>query len=164
MAFNADLATATSLAPQLGTLSGTTTPTSTQATVVWGRAYDQIRMALARVGVSSTVTGSSIAEGYFQRIEMFLASGEILLAKGSIGAGAESTAQQLITVGQAMLAGLAELRPTLLDNGASGSAGTKDSRVDSHWLRAKDPKWDPTPGTGDPPYASTPTFPDDADL
>jgi hypothetical protein len=29
------------MAPQLGTLSGTTTPTSTQATVIWDRAYNE---------------------------------------------------------------------------------------------------------------------------
>lgn len=164
MAFNADLATATSLAPQLGTLSGSTTPTSTQATVIWTRAYDQIRAALARSEMSSTVTSSSVAAGYLQRVEMFLTSGEVLLAKGSIGTGAESTAQQLITSGQVMLAQIADLRQTLIDHGGTASTGTTDSRVSSHWVRAKDPKWDATPGTGDQPFASTPIFDDGSDL
>ena len=164
MAYNSDLATATVMAPQLGTLSGTTTPTSTQATVIWTRSYDRIRMALAQIGISATVTGSSIAEGYLQRCEMFLTSGEVLLAKGSIGTAAESTAKQLINVGESMLSGLIDLRPTLLDNGATGNAGTKDSRVSSHWVRAKDPDWDSTPGGDDVGYASVPIFPDDSDL
>ena len=164
MAFNSDIATATSMAPQLGTLSASTTPTSTQATVVWTRAYDQIRLALAAAGISATVTSSSIAEGYLQRCEMFLTSGAVLLAKGSVGKGAESTAQQLLSIGEAMLGKIEKLRPVLLDNGASGNTGTADDRVSSHWVRAKDPDWDSTPGGDDVGYASVPIFPDDSDL
>lgn len=164
MAYNPDLATATTMAPQLGTLSGTTTPTSTAATVIWGRVYDRVRSALLAAGISTTVTGSTIASGWVQRVEMLLTSGEVLLAKGSIGTGSESTAPTLIKMGEEMLAELPFLRPTLIANGGAASTGPTDARVGSHWLRAKDPKWDATPGEADVPYADTPVFPDGSDL
>jgi hypothetical protein len=164
VAYNADLATATSMAPQLGTLSGSTTPTSTQATVVWTAAYDQVRAAFLANGISTTVTGSSVAEAWAQRAEMYLTSGQVLLAKGSIGVNAESTAPRLIEIGQAMLDSLPAVRMMLIDNGGSEDKGSADSRAGSHWTRAKNPEWDSTPGGPDVPYAATPIFPDGSDL
>ncbi len=164
MAYNADLATATSMAPQLGTLSTSTTPTLAQANVVWARAYDQVRAALLANGISATVTGSSVADGWVQRAEMYLASGQVLLAKGSIGAGAESTAPALIKIGETMLGSLPDIRQMLIDNGGSEDKGSADSRMGSHWTRAKDPEWDSTPGGPDVPYASVPIFDDASDL
>ena len=164
MAYNADLATATSMAPQLGTLSSTTTPTSTQATVIWTRSFDRVRSALLEAGISATVTGSSVAEGWVQRAEMLLTSGEVLL--GSVGVGAESTAPQLIKMGEDMLDKLVEhrTRMMILDNGGSAAAGSKDPRAGSHWTRAKDPDWDADPGGPDVPYAAVPILPDRSDL
>ena len=164
MAYNSDLATATSMAPQLGTLSDTSTPTSTQATAIWAGSYDQVRVALLANGIGDTFTASSIAEGWAQRAEMYLASGEILMAKGSIGVNAESTSQALIDMGQAMLNSLPDIRQVLIDNGGSEVAGGADSRMGSHWTRAKDPEWDSTPGGDDVPYAAVPIFPDGSDL
>lgn len=164
MAYNADLATATSMAPQLGTLSSSTTPTSTQATVVWTAAYDQVRAALLANGISTTVTSSTVAEAWVQRAEMFLTSGQVLLAKGSIGRDAESTAPALIKIGDVMLESLPDVRQMLIDNGGSEDKGTADSRAGSHWTRAKDPDWDSTPGGPDVPYADTPVWPDGSDL
>lgn len=164
MAYNPDLATATSMAPQLGTLSGSTTPTSTAATVIWSRVYDRVQAALLAEGISSTVTGGTIAAGWVQRVEMLLTSGEVLLAKGSIGTGSESTAPTLIKMGEEMLSQLPDLRMTLIANGGAASVGAKDERVGSHWLRAKDPDWDSTPGEADVPYAAVPVFPDGSDL
>ena len=165
MAYNADLATATSMAPQLGTLSSTTTPTSTQATVIWTRAFDRVQAALLAAGLSATVTSATVAEGWVQRAEMFLTSGEVLLAKGSVGVGAESTAPALIDMGQQMLTMIPDnsVRMMLLDNGAAAANGSEDPRMGSHWLRAKDPLWDSTPGGPDVPYASTPIFDDGSD-
>jgi len=164
VAYNSDLATATSMAPQLGTLSDTSTPTSTQATAIWAGSYDQVRVALLANGIGDTFTASSIAEGWAQRAEMYLASGEILMAKGSIGVNAESTSQALIDMGQAMLNSLPDIRQVLIDNGGSEVAGGADSRMGSHWTRAKDPEWDSTPGGDDVPYAAVPIFPDGSDL
>lgn len=164
MAYNADLATASSMAPQLGTLSGSTTPTSTQATVIWTAAYDQVRAALLANGISTTVTASSVAEAWVQRAEMFLTSGQVLLAKGSIGRDAESTAPALIKIGDTMLESLPDVRQMLIDNGGSEDKGTADSRMGSHWTRAKNPEWDSTPGGPDVPYAAVPVWPDGSDL
>ena len=126
MAYNSDLATATSMAPQLGTLTSSTTPTVTQANVIWARAYDQVRAALLANGLSATVTGSSVADGWVQRAEMYLASGQILLAKGSIGVNAESTGPALVKMGETMLGSLPSLRQMLIDNGGSEDKGTVD--------------------------------------
>lgn len=164
MAYNADLATASSMAPQLGTLSSSTTPTSTQATVIWTAAYDQVRAALLANGISTTVTSSTVAEAWVQRAEMFLTSGQVLLAKGSIGRDAESTAPALIKIGDVMLESLPDVRQMLIDNGGSEDKGTADSRMGSHWTRAKDPDWDSTPGGPDVPYAAVPVWPDGSDL
>ena len=164
MAYNSDLATASSLAPQLGTLSSSTTPTSTQATVIWTAAYDQVRAALLANGISTTVTSSTVAEAWVQRAEMFLTSGQVLLAKGSIGRDAESTAPALIQIGDVMLESLPDVRQMLIDNGGSEDKGTADSRMGSHWTRAKDPEWDSTPGGPDVPYAAVPVWPDGSDL
>ena len=164
MAYNSTIADATAMAPQLGTLSGTTTPTSTAATLIWAAAYDRIRLALAQNGLATTFTGASVAEGWAQRVEMLLTSGMTLLAKGSIGSGAESTAQQLVVAAETDLASLADRRMALLAQGATAAPGGLDGRVGSHWLRAGDPDYNDTPGTGDQPYASEPIFADDADL
>lgn len=166
MAYNADLATATSMAPQLGTLSSTTTPTSTQATVIWTRAFERVQSALLAEGISSSVTASSVAAGWVQRAEMLLTSGEVLLAKGSVGVGAESTAPQLIKLGEEMLGLLSDNRTRLMliDNGGAAATGSEDPRVGSHWTRAKDPEWDSDPGGPDVPYAANPIFPDRSDL
>ena len=164
MAYNADIATATSMAPQLGTLSSSSTPTSTQATVIWTAAYNKVRAALLANGISATITGSSVAEAWAQRCEMMLTSGEVLLAKGSIGVNAESTAPALIKMGDTMIESLPTIRIMLLDNGATADNGSTDSRMGSHWTRAKDPDWDSTPGGDDVPYAAVPIFPDNSDL
>ena len=164
MAYNSTIAAATAMAPQLGTLSSSTTPTTAQATVVWEAAYDRIRLALAQAGLASTFTSSSIAAGWSERVEMLLTSGSLLLAKGSIGSGAESTAQSLLAAGEAALVALPEQREALLAQGATGAAGGRDSRMSSHWRRAADPTYNDTPGTGDQPYASEPIFPDNSDL
>lgn len=164
MAYNPDIATATSMAPQLGTLTASTTPTSTQAAVIWARAYDQVRAALLASGISDVVTASTVAAGWVQRAEMYLTSGEVLMAKGSIGVNAESTAPALIKMGETMLASLPDIRQMLIDNGGAEYIGGADSRMGSHWTRAKDPDWDSTPGGDDVPYAAVPVFPDNSDL
>ena len=152
------------MAPQLGTLTSSTTPTVTQANVIWARVYDQVRAALLANGLSATVTASSVAAGWAQRAEMYLASGEVLMAKGSIGVNAESTAPALIKMGETMLGSLPDIRQMLLDNGGSEDVGTADSRMGSHWTRAKSPDWDATPGGTDVPYASVPILDDRSDL
>ncbi|MAH51730.1 hypothetical protein CMI37_38290 [Candidatus Pacearchaeota archaeon] len=164
MAYNADLATATSMAPQLGTLTSSSTPTSTQATVIWTGAYDRVRAALLANGISSSITASTVADAWAQRCEMMITSGEVLLAKGSIGVNAESTAPALLALADSMIESLPTIRIMLLDNGATADKGSTDSRIGSHWTRAKDPDWDPAPGGDDVPYAAVPVWPDNSDL
>lgn len=164
MAYNADLATATSMAPQLGTLSGTTTPTSTQGTVIWGRAYNEVRMAFLQAGISDSFTASSRAEELAQTIEMMLASGLILLAKGSIGSDGKATADELIAQARMLVAQLWDQRTYLLANGASGSLSGPSIFAKSNWTQDSDPNFDYSPGVGDREYAQPPAFQDGDDL
>ena len=163
MAYNADIATATSMAPQLGTLSSSTTPTSTQATVVWGRAYNQVRLAFLRAGVSDSFTGSSRADEYAQEIEMFLASGYILLAKGSIGTQGKATADQLIERANTLMDSIWDMRDFLLSNGGTASLSGVSTFAKSSWTQDSDPDFDYSPGTGDRQYFPPPEFQDDDD-
>lgn len=158
MAYNADLATATSMAPQLGTLTGSTTPTSTQAAVIWGFAYNEVRAAFLKAGLSDAVTGSSRADELAQQAEMLLASGMILLAKGSIGPQAQTTAEDLIVKGRELLSTFWDMRDVLLWNGASASLQRTSDFAKSSWTQDKDPDFNYTPGTGDRPYDPPPVF------
>lgn len=164
MAYNSDLATATSMAPQLGTLSASTTPTLTQGNVAWERSYNEVRLALLAAGVSDTLTGSSIAESFAQTAEMFLTSGNILLAKGSIGADGKATADELLMQGRALLGQIWDQRVYLLANGASASLSGPSIFTKSNWTEDSDPDFDYTPGTGDRQYAIPPEFQDGDDL
>ena len=164
MAYNADIATATSMAPQLGTLSSSTTPTLVQGNVIWVKAYNEVRLAFISAGLGDTFTSSSIAENVAQTAEMFLASGNILLAKGSIGADGKATADQLIARGEALLGQLWGQRTYLLANGASGSLTGPSIWAKSNWTQDSDPDFDYSPGTGDRQYAIPPEFQDGDDL
>ena len=164
MAYNADLATATSMAPQLGTLSGTTTPTSTQATVIWDRAYNEVRMAFLEASLSDSPTAASRADEVAEQAEMMLPSGLVLLAKGSIGQDAKATADELVRLAREILEKLWEKRDYLLANGASASLSGTSIFAKSFWTEDKDPDFDYTPGTGDREYAQPPSFQDGDDL
>jgi len=164
VAYNADIATATSMAPQLGTLSSSTTPTLTQGNVAWNKAYNVVRLGFLKVGLSDSMTGSSRAEELAQESEMFLASGYILLAKGSIGADGKATADELIRRGREILDSLWDMRAILLSNGASASLSGVSIFAKSFWTEDKDPDFDYTPGTGDREYAMPPEFQDGDDL
>lgn len=158
MAYNSDLATATVMAPQLGTLSTTTTPTLAQGNTIWGHAYSEVRAALLRAGLSDTVTASSRAEELAQQAEILLTSGMILLAKGSIGPQSQSTADSLIVRGHELLATLWGLRDVLIGNGASASLPRTSDFAKSSWTQDKNPDFDYSPGTGDRPYDPPPVF------
>ena len=164
MAFNADIATATAWAPQLGTLSGTTTPTSTQAGVIWARAENETKLALLAAGLSATVTASSIAALKAGTIEALLTSGWCLLAKGSVGKDAKSTALDLLREAERVAAGLWGQRDMLLGNGATAAGTPLSVHAASHWTKDLDPDFDETPGTGDRPYAGTPILDEGDDL
>lgn len=164
MAYNADLATATVMAPQLGTLSSSTTPTLAQGNTIWANSYSQVRAAFLRAGLSDTVTASSRAEELAQQAEIFLASGNILLAKGSIGADGKATADELIDHGRALLDSLWDRRDYLLANGASASLSGPSIFAKSNWTEDSDPDFDYTPGTGDRQYAIPPEFQDGDNL
>lgn len=158
MAYNPDIATATSMAPQLGVLSATTTPTATQGNVIWGLAFNEVRLALLRAGLSDVVTAASRAAEMAQTAEMFLASGYILLSKGSIGPQAQSTAEDLITKGRALLDSIWSDRAVLLGQGASGALPGASIFAKSNWTEDSDPDFDYTPGTGDREYDPPPDF------
>ena len=164
MAYNADIATATSMAPQLGTLSATTTPTLTQGNVIWGHAYNEVRLGFLGAGISDSFTASSRAEELAQRAEMMLASGMILLSKGSIGADGKATADELIRLAREILSKLWDRRDYILSNGGSGSLSGTSIFAKSNWTEDSDPDFDYTPGTGDREYAKPPDFQDGDDL
>lgn len=164
MAYNSDLATATVMAPQLGTLSASTTPTLSQGNTIWAHAYSQVRLAFLGAGLSDAVTASSRAEEFAQQAEIFLASGNILLAKGSIGADGKATADELIAHGHGLLATVWDRRVYLLANGASSSTAGPSIWAKSNWTQDSDPDFDYTAGTGDRQYAIPPEFQDGDDL
>lgn len=158
MAYNSDLATATVMAPQLGTLSTTTTPTLAQGNTIWGHAYSEVRVAFLRAGMADTFTASSRAEELAQQAEILLTSGLLLLSKGSIGPQSQSTADALVVRGREVLATIWGLRDVLLGEGASASLQRTSDFAKSSWTQDKDPDFDYTPGTGDRPYDPPPVF------
>ena len=158
MAYNPDIATATSMAPQLGTLSPTTTPTLVQGTVIWDLAFNEVRLAMLRAGLSDVVTAASRAAEMAQTAEMFLASGYILLSKGSIGPQAQSTAEDLITKGRALLDSIWSDRDVLLGQGAGAALPATSIFAKSNWTQDSDPLFDYEPGTGDREYDPPPEF------
>jgi hypothetical protein len=164
VAYNADIATATSMAPQLGTLSSSTTPTLTQGNVIWVKAYNEVRLAFIAAGMGDTFTAASIAENMAQSAEMFLASGNILLAKGSIGADGKATADELIARGNLLLGQLWEQRTYLIANGATATVTGPSIWAKSNWTEDSDPDFDYTAGTGDRQYAVPPEFQDGDEL
>lgn len=164
MAYNADIATATSMAPQLGTLSTSTTPTLAQGNTIWGLAYNQVRVAFLSAGMSDSFTASSRAQELAETAEMFLASGNILLAKGSIGADGKATADELLARAMVLLEQLWGQRTYLLANGASASLAGPAIFAKSNWTEDSDPDFDYTAGTGDRQYAIPPEFQDGDDL
>jgi hypothetical protein len=177
MPYNADLATATSYAPQIGTLGATGSITSTQGTVIWNNAYDKIRICLREVGVGDTFTGGSIGEGWAQRVEGMLTSGEILMAKGSLGKRGEgsrsggsgdTTAERLIRYAMDELNRLKEdrqLREVLISAGGSRENLPQSPFGSSDWTDGKDPDFNETFGPGgDLQFIPPPTLQDGDDL
>lgn len=167
MAYNASIADALAMAPQLGTLSTTTRPTLAQGTVIWSGAVSEIQSILLRVGLSTTVTSSSVAEGWLKHVETLLTSGLVLVSKGSTGKDAEATGPDLVKQARALLAQLVDdwsLRMALLGGGASASTGTASPFLSSQWIREKDPEFNETAGTGDIPYAHYPELDEGSDL
>ena len=158
MAYNSDLATATVMAPQLGALSTTTTPTLAQGNAIWAHAYNEVRVAFLRAGLADTFTGSSRAEEVAQQAEILLTSGLLLLAKGSIGPQSQSTADALIVRGRDLLGTLWDLRDVLIGQGATASLQRTSDFAKSSWTQDSDPDFDYTPGTGDRPYDPPPVF------
>ena len=99
-----------------------------------------------------------------QTIEMMLASGLILLAKGSIGSDGKATADELIAQARMLVAQLWDQRTYLLANGASGSLSGPSIFAKSNWTQDSDPNFDYSPGVGDREYAQPPAFQDGDDL
>ena len=132
--------------------------------MIWAKAYNQVRLAFIAAGMGDTLTASSIAENVAQTAEMFLASGNILLAKGSIGADGKATADELIARGEMLLEQLWSQRTYLIANGATGTTTGPSIWSKSNWTEDSDPDFDYTPGTGDRQYAVPPAFQDGDDL
>ena len=166
MAFNATIALALVYAPQLGTLTADTVPSAANAAVIWAQQFAMVKAGLRRASISATVTASTGAEAWMQRAEALLTSGWVLMAKGSIGRDAVSTAQRLIDAGNEMLATLLTEagRLALVDLGATASNATASTMTGSRWEEAMDPNYDETPGTGNEGYAPVPAIEDGADL
>ena len=165
MPFNADIATALSMVPQLGTLSDSpaTKPTATQGAVIHSRAYDRVRGALRKVRLADTVTASSLAEGLCQRAEMFLASAEAMLAKGSLGKEAMATYQQLKAEADEALRQIETGHLWMVTEGATAETASPSHFVRSQQRDDADPDFDFTPGTGDVSYARNDVWPQDGE-
>ncbi len=171
MPFNASISEALSHAPQVGTLTSTTTPTSTQGTFLWGRAYDFIRTQLKMAGVSVAFTASSAGEGWAKEVESLLTSGRVLEAKGSVGVRAQgvraagqgdTTAQRLIEAAMEMLAQLREdrqLRRVLIADGAADDLPASPF-ANSDWTDGKDPDYSETWGGDNVAYIPGPVIQD----
>jgi len=165
MPFNATIAIAQSHAPQLGTLSDSpaTTPTATQGTFIWNRAYDYIRVCLKRAGVSTSFTASSAGAGWAAECESLLTSGRLLEAKGSVGVRAmgsksagsgDTTAERLIGAAMSMLEDIKRdrsLREALIADGAADNLPLS-GWASSDWSDGKDPEWSETFGGDDTLY------------
>jgi len=166
VAYNATLAEALSMAPQLGTLTDGATPTKpslTQGTTIWARAYDEVRLAFRRGRMADTVGASSMAEGLAQSAEMLLASGRAMLAKGSLSKEAAATARDLIAEARTVMELIATGSRELVTEGATAKAASPTRFVRSHQIDDADPDFDRTPGTGDLPYAESDPWPHDGD-
>jgi len=169
--FNASISEALSHAPQVGSLTSTTTPTSTQGTFLWGRAYDFIRTQLKMAGVSVAFTASSAGEGWAKEVESLLTSGRVLEAKGSVGVRAQgvraagqgdTTAQRLIEAAMEMLAQLREdrqLRRVLIADGAADDLPASPF-ANSDWTDGKDPDYSETWGGDNVAYIPGPVIQD----
>lgn len=153
MPFCASVQEAASHAPQLGTFSSTTTPSTTQATFLWNRAFDYIRIRLRRAGISSTFTASSAGEGWAKSVESLLLSGYALRAKGSVGRRGEgsraggagdTTAERLLKEAHEELDRLdtdRALRASLIKDSGEDNAPISGWAV-SNWKDNKDPDFD----------------------
>ena len=170
MAYNADLATALSAAPQLGTLSATTRPSSTQGTVMWTSAYNKVRASFRKARLSDAPDVGSLAEGLAQRAEMLLTSGEVLLSigratigKGGLGPKAVAAGRDLIKDAMACLAEIEAGHLWLVGEGADAENANPTRFVRSHQIDDADPDFDRTPGTGDIDYSKMNVWPQDQD-
>ena len=171
MPFNASISEALSHAPQVGSLTGTTTPTTTQGTFLWNRAYDFIRTQLKIAGVSAAFTASSAGEGWAKEVESLLTSGRVLEAKGSVGVRAQgvraagqgdTTAQRLIEAAMEMIAQLHEdrqLRRVLIADGAADNLPASPF-ANSDWTDGKDPQYSETWGGVNVAYIPGPVIQD----
>ena len=171
MPFNASISEALSHAPQVGSLTSTTPPTTTQGTFLWNRAYDFIRTQLKIAGVSSSFTASSAGEGWAKEVESLLTSGRVLEAKGSVGVRAQgvraagqgdTTAQRLIEAAMEMIAQLHEdrqLRRVLIADGAADNLPASPFG-NSDWTDGKDPDYSETWGGDNVAYIPGPVIQD----
>jgi hypothetical protein len=157
--FNASISEALSHAPQVGSLTSTTTPTTTQGAFLWNRAFDFIRTQLKIAGVSSSFTASSVGEG------------RVLEAKGSVGVRAQgvraagqgdTTAQRLIDAAMDMIDQLhkdRQLRRVLIADGAVDNLPASPFG-NSDWTDGKDPDYSETWGGDNVAYIPGPVIQD----
>ncbi len=171
MPFNSSISEALSHAPQIGSLTTTTTPTAAPGTFLWNRSYDLIRTHLRMAGVSPSFTASSAGEGWAQEVESLLTSGRVLEAKGSVGVRAQgvraagqgdTTAKRLIDAAMEMLKSLKDdrqLRAVLIVDGSAENLPASPFSS-SDWTDGKDPQYSETWGGDNVAYIPGPVIQD----
>jgi len=160
---------------QTGTLSASTRPTTTEATVLWGEAETEVKAALLAAGLSTSVTSGSFAEDFVQGMEALYTGVLVLLWRGTDRAGATGTGfMRLVTEAgggttrsdtaagalhalfKARAAKLLDdkFRAALLSAGASRASTTLPTDMASHAVDYRDTSIsDSPPPGGDWPYA-----------
>lgn len=125
-----------------GTLTASKTPSLATATTIWGQQAARVLMCVASAGLDPSTIAAGAKE-WAQAAEAALTSGEVLLAKTSIGAEGLEQALALINRGEEQLAALKRgadnwqaMRAALLSQGASALALPASGRVASNWTAA----------------------------
>lgn len=149
-------------------------PTLTEATFLWDRAAQRVRMALMRAELSPSLTASSEAVAYAITAESIALAALLLAGNASLFATQETRAkafaEQADTIlGRVSSTGvwipgeLSAMRQVLLSNGASAQLPTADSRLGSWQSLNQHSDVDLTPGGADVPYAEHVSTFDDGD-
>lgn len=165
--YNATLADA--LAPLAsvdgGALDAASEPTLTEATFLWDRAAQRVRLAFFRASLSPTTTASSEAEEMAKTAEALATSALVLGGNASLFREQEGRALNLAKQADMMIGHVGAdgkwipgeidaMRQVLLANGASAQLATADTRIGSWQTLNQDSDVDLSPGGDDVPYAT----------
>jgi hypothetical protein len=148
-----DLADASIYAASLGTLSGTTRPTSTQGTGIWEDAAAQVDSDLVAARLSPTQSAGTTAYENALRMERLLTSAGLLEARIGIGSdAARAAAEPLRSAYQQARQWLIENGLALVEAGEATGLSTVQTVARSYLYDDANPVLDLTPGQGVIPY------------